>query len=82
MSSSLFRVLGDGISAAHDMARKHRLPRDGVIWCWNCSDKPALMPSLHCDRCLAAHFKRMGTVGTNVNRQQNERDVEAIRGPQ
>ena len=41
---------------AKQLARKHGLVRsDGVIVCWRCETRPALMPSLHCAQCLQAH---------------------------
>jgi hypothetical protein len=79
MSVSLYRLLGDVTGTARAMAKKHKLCRDGVIWCWNCSEKAALMPSLHCGKCLNDHFKRKGAVGTNVNSAQTPADVEACK---
>lgn len=62
------------------LARQHKLEVDGTIWCWNCSQKPALMPSLHCPQCLAAVYIRRGIVAPQcVNRAQTEADAAAAR---
>lgn len=62
------------------LARKHRLVVDGVLWCWNCGHKPALMPSLHCPHCLAESWRRRGIVGQCVQREQTPQDVAAALG--
>lgn len=80
MSVSLYRVLGDVMGTAHALARKHKLERDGTIWCWNCSEKPALMPSLHCHVCLTAAHRRKGReMPVCLNRKQTPEDVEACK---
>jgi hypothetical protein len=64
---------------ARRLAARDRLLVDGVIWCWNCGAKAALMPSLHCPQCLAAEYRRTGRVAPEcVNRQQTPADVEAV----
>lgn len=64
---------------AISLARKNRLLIDGVIWCWHCGNKPALMPSLACPHCLAATYKRQNIVAPEcVNRQQTPEDVAAV----
>lgn len=35
---------------------------DGYLWCANCVERHALMPSLHCGLCLGAAYVRMGIV--------------------
>ena len=65
---------------AINLARKHNLEHDGTIWCWNCSQRPALMPSLHCPVCLAASWRRTGTTAPQcMNREQTQADVDAAR---
>lgn len=76
MTVHVSRVLTEVMAAALSLAAKHKLEADGTIWCWNCGKKPALMPSLHCHTCLAAHFKRRGLVPTCINREQTAEDVE------
>lgn len=51
------RTIGDAmIEVARELAIKHKLIRaDGSIACWKCGSVNALMPSLHCARCLQAH---------------------------
>jgi hypothetical protein len=67
---------------AYSIARKHKLEADGTIWCWNCSSRAALMPSLHCPTCLAESWRRMGIVMPECpNRLQTPADVEAARVP-
>jgi Zn finger protein HypA/HybF involved in hydrogenase expression len=67
-------------STAIGLARTHRLEVEGTIWCWNCSERAALMPSLHCPQCLAAVYIRKGIVAPLcVNRAQTEADVAAAR---
>lgn len=42
------------------LARKHNLVcNDGTIVCWECQQVEALMPSLHCPRCLQAVWARL-----------------------
>lgn len=79
MSEHISGALGDLIKTARSLARKMKLEWDGVIHCWDCRQRPALMPSLHCHLCLAAYHRRRGTVGTCVNRDQTPEDVEACR---
>jgi hypothetical protein len=69
----------DLLKTAYGLARQHGLLSDGVIYCWACSQKPALMPSLHCPRCLADHWRRNGIVSPLcVNRAQSPEDVRAV----
>lgn len=65
------------LSIAYGLASQHRLESEGVIWCWNCSNLKALLPSLRCHVCLAAYHRSRGTVGTCPNRPQTPADVEA-----
>jgi hypothetical protein len=66
---------------ARNKARTERLEADGTLWCWACSNAPALMPSLHCSPCLAASYRRSGTVAPLcVNRRQTPEDAEAAGG--
>ena len=68
------------LAAAHQLARRHRLEADGVVWCWSCSQRPALMPSLHCQPCLAEAWRRTGTMAPQcMNREQTQADVDAAR---
>ena len=78
MTTELASIL-DLTRDAHSQARKNKLEADGTIWCWNCSKVRALMPSLHCHRCLAAARRLKGHVGLCVNREQTPADVEACR---
>lgn len=65
-------------SLAYHWARKNRLEHDGAIWCWACSERRALIPSLHCHLCLAASHRRAGRLAPLcVNREQTAADVEA-----
>lgn len=69
----------DLVATPRSLAKKNKLERDGMIYCWNCAERPALMPSLHCHLCLAAHHRQRGKVGVCVNREQTPEDVEACR---
>lgn len=61
-------------------AREQKLEHDGTIWCWHCSERRALMPSLACHVCLAAHHRRAGNLAPLcVNREQTPEDVEAVK---
>lgn len=69
--------IGDGIDAiveqaARSYAQRWRLVSpDGLVWCAHCKVEPALMPSLHCGRCLGAAYSRLGIVmPACVNRAQ------------
>lgn len=64
-------------SMAHDLAKKHDLVSDrGRIICWRCRDEEALLPSLHCPRCLQAARSRRGQRPQIVNvRQEKARDA-------
>jgi hypothetical protein len=79
--------LGEDIQArlldtAYSLAKKNKLEADGTIWCWNCSKRAALIPSLHCPTCLADNWRVNGIVVPNCpNRLQTPADVEACRGP-
>lgn len=62
------------------LAIRHKLEHDGTIWCWSCSERRALMPSLHCHLCLAAAHRRAGRLAPLcTNREQAPADVEACR---
>jgi hypothetical protein len=62
------------------LARRHKLEHDGTIWCWACSERRALLPSLHCHVCLMAAHRRVGRLAPLcVNREQTPEDVEACR---
>lgn len=64
---------------AIQLARNNQLLVDGVIWCWHCGAKPALMPSLACAHCLAGVYGRKGIVAPEcVNRHQTPEDVAAV----
>jgi hypothetical protein len=40
---------------ARALAHRHNLVcEDGSVVCWHCRNDVALMPSLHCHRCLCA----------------------------
>jgi hypothetical protein len=59
---------------ARALAAKHRLvDENGVVWCWQCSERLALIPSLHCGLCLGAQYAKLGIVAPLcVNRQQEQ----------
>ncbi len=79
MSDLVGGLLGDMMATARNLARRHNLERDGTIWCWNCSQRAALMPSLHCPVCLADSWRRTGTVAPQcMNRDQTQADVDAV----
>lgn len=66
------------LATAYQLARKHGLEAADTIWCWNCSERPALMPSLHCPQCLAEAWRQKGIVMPACpNRQQTAEDVAA-----
>jgi hypothetical protein len=81
MTEHVSSAMGDLVVAARALAAKNGLERDGTIWCWACEQRPALMPSLHCHLCLVAEHKRLGIIGTCINRPQTPADVEAARVP-
>ncbi len=65
---------------AYALAAHNKLVVDDVIWCWNCSKRAALMPSLHCPDCLAESWRRLGIVQPECpNRLQTPEDVEACK---
>lgn len=65
------------LETAYSLAKKNKLLVDDVIWCWNCSNRAALMPSLHCPTCLADSWSRLGIVMPECpNRLQTHEDVE------
>lgn len=71
------------LATAYSLAKKNNLEHDGTIWCWNCSERSALMPSLHCHVCLTAAHRRKGReMPVCLNRKQTPEDVEAVRGTQ
>ena len=50
-------AFGDLHADALVQARKNKLiDESGTIWCWNCGQKPALLPGLHCPFCRAEHI--------------------------
>lgn len=79
MSDHISGVLGNVMATALALARKERLERDGVIFCWTCSRRPALLPSLACPLCLAEHYRATGTDPQCANRLQTPADAEAAR---
>ncbi len=81
MTVPLAATLADAVHAtAISLARQHKLESGGVIYCWNCSQRPALMPSLHCPPCLAEAWRRNGARMLCQNREQTPADAEACRG--
>jgi hypothetical protein len=78
MSESLEEALAAVMaSIAYSIARREKLEQGGVIYCRNCSRRPALMPSLHCPPCLAEVWRRTGSEMRCENREQTEEDVRA-----
>lgn len=83
MTTALALQLEDTImSTARGLARRHELIDDtGLIWCWFCDKRPALLPSLHCPSCLAAAWGRIPVVMPQcINREQTDADREVMRG--
>lgn len=80
MTEALSVAIGESILAtAYGLARRHRLEAGGVIYCWNCNQNPALIPSLHCAVCLTDSWRRNHvTRPQSVNREQNAADVAAV----
>lgn len=66
---------------ALSLARKHKLADGaGLIWCWSCGAREALIPSLHCGGCLGAYYgKHHITLPHCLNRAQTAADREAMR---
>lgn len=45
---------------ARSLAKQHNLiTAEGHFVCWECREQYALMPSLHCGRCLGAAYQRL-----------------------
>lgn len=57
---------------ARAMARRHNLVCEtGEIVCWECRERLALLPSLHCGACLGAAYSRLHIVNPQcINRAQ------------
>lgn len=76
-------LLGDIIDqamreVARGYARRNGLVRpDGKIACWKCRTADALLPSLHCPRCLQVHRDANGLVAHTVNVPQTAPTGEA-----
>ncbi len=52
LNSELIRLMN---VTAEALVKKHNLrAADGIVYCWECHNRAALMPSLHCPFCLAA----------------------------
>lgn len=69
-------------ATAAGLARKHNLVcDDGTIVCWDCREREALMPSLHCGGCLGAAYARKGIVDPQcLNRVQTDADKAHMKG--
>jgi Zn finger protein HypA/HybF involved in hydrogenase expression len=67
---------------ALSLAIQHKLvDEDGRVWCWHCESADALLPSLHCPKCLGAHYAKHKIVDPQcINRQMTEADRAALRG--
>ena len=51
----------------------------GEIVCWNCRRAEALLPSLHCPRCLADAWQRLGIIEPQCEqREQTEDDKSRL----
>lgn len=68
-------------ATAFGLARRNHLVGDnGTVTCWNCGERDALIPSLHCGLCLRAHYARTGIVlPFCMNRAQTDADRAAMR---
>lgn len=74
--NSLGNDIGDVHELARSLARRHNLVCDnGAIVCWECKQHEALLPSLHCPKCLADAWRRLGIVEPQcIQREQTEAD--------
>ncbi len=60
MSTPISRVMGNAHEVAMGLARRHNLVCDnGEVVCWECRERLALMPSLHCGSCLGEAYSRL-----------------------
>lgn len=74
-------ALGDIAATAKSLARQHRLVRDdGTISCWQCREREALLPSLHCSICLEAQWRALNIYNPCCEqREQTLQDKEGMR---
>lgn len=65
---------------ARALARKNKLVcDDGTIVCWECGQREALLPQLHCGVCLDIAKRRLGHYDSAViNRAQTDEDRAAM----
>ena len=70
----------DMIALARSLAVRHNLVcNDGCIVCWECRRDRALLPSLHCPRCLTAAWNRAGIISPRCEqREQTEEDMRLM----
>jgi hypothetical protein len=60
IGSSLEAIIEE---AARSYAQRWRIiGTDGFVWCAECVERHALLPSLHCGLCLGAAYSRLGIV--------------------
>jgi len=77
------QTLGDPKPILLELARSlaiknHLVDETGTVWCWECDQEPALVPSNHCARCLAESHRRTGRLAPLcVNREQTAADRAA-----
>ncbi len=69
------------IEHSRGLARRHKLADDdGVIWCFHCGTREALLPSLACPPCLAEAWRRRGIVSPwCMNRAQTDEDRDLMK---
>ncbi len=61
------------VAMARNLAQRHNLiDRDGIVWCWNCKQQKALLPSLHCARCLTEAWQRLGIIEPQCEQFEQE----------
>lgn len=59
--------------------RNNLVCEDGTCVCWNCKRVEALLPSLHCPRCLADAWQRLGIIEPQCEqREQTEDDKSQL----
>jgi len=72
--------MGDPFGLARSLARRNNLVcDDGTVVCWDCRRVEALLPSLHCPRCLADAWQRLNIISPQCEqREQTEDDKRQL----
>lgn len=73
------RLMADPFELARALARRNNLVcNDGSIVCWECTDRLALLPSLHCPVCLAAAWRRLNITDPQCEQREQTEDDKSL----